>query len=108
VLFRSPSASDGLGMLDVAAIKKVCEEAWPRVTNADELHEALLLLRTVTEDEARNLAPDSSGWLETFVSERRAGRLASPHPFWVPAERLAMIKTIYPGCSPEPPLVAPR
>ena len=27
-------------MLDSAAIKKVCEEAWPRATNPDELHEA--------------------------------------------------------------------
>ena len=28
-----PSADGGLGVLDSAAIKKVCEEAWPRATN---------------------------------------------------------------------------
>ncbi len=102
------SASDGLGRLDVAAIKKVCEEAWPRVTNADELHEALLLLGTLTEDEAKNLAPDSTGCLDLLAAERRAGKLASPRVFWVAAERLAMVQTIYPGCSIEPPLVDPR
>jgi ATP-dependent helicase Lhr and Lhr-like helicase len=101
------SASDGLGMLDVAAINKVCEEAWPRATSADELHEALLLLGALTEDEARNLSPDSTGWLDLLVAERRAGRLAPPYLFWVAAERLAMVETIYPACSIEPPLVAP-
>ena len=52
--------------------------------------------------------PDSTGWLDLLAAERRAGRLASPHVFWVAAERLAMVQTIYPGCSIEPPLVAPR
>jgi ATP-dependent Lhr-like helicase len=103
-----PSASDGLGKLDLAAIKKVCEEAWPRATNPDEVHEALLLLGALTEDEARNLAADSTGWLNLLAAERRAGRLAAPHGFWVAAERLAMIQTIYPGSSTEPPLAVPQ
>ena len=33
------SAENGLGILDAAAIERVCAEAWPRATNADELHE---------------------------------------------------------------------
>src|SRR5262245_66115007 len=33
----------GLGILDAAAIVKVCDEAWPRAASPDELHEALLL-----------------------------------------------------------------
>jgi len=31
-----------LGILDAAAIDRVCEEAWPQARTADELHEALL------------------------------------------------------------------
>jgi ATP-dependent Lhr-like helicase len=103
-----PSADGGLGMLDLAAIKKVCEEAWPRATNPDELHEALLLLGTLTEDEARNLVGNSTDWLDLLGIEMRAGKLASPRVFWVAAERLPMIQTIYPGCGIEPLLVAPQ
>jgi ATP-dependent Lhr-like helicase len=102
-----PSTDGGLGVLDSAAIKKVCEEAWPRATNPDELHEALLLLGALTEDEARNLAGTSTAWLELLGQERRAGKLASPRVFWVAAERLPMIQTIYPECDIEPQLVAP-
>jgi ATP-dependent helicase Lhr and Lhr-like helicase len=103
-----PSADGGLGMLDLAAINKVCEEVWPRATNPDELHEALLLLGLLTEDEARKLAGTSTDWLELLGSERRAGRLASPRVFWVAAERLPMIQKIYPGSDIEPPLVTPQ
>ena len=102
------SADGGLGMLDLAAIEKVCEEAWPRAANPDELHEALLLLGALTEDEARNLAGNSTDWLDSLAAERRAGKLESPRVFWVAAERLSMIQTIYPGCVTEPSLVAPQ
>jgi ATP-dependent Lhr-like helicase len=45
------SSEPGLGILDAAAIETVCTEAWPRATNADELHEALLLAGALTEEE---------------------------------------------------------
>ena len=45
------SGSDGLGILDAAAIERVCVEAWPRASNSDELHEALLLAGLMTESE---------------------------------------------------------
>ncbi len=32
----------------------------------------------------------------------------SPNPFWVAAERLPMLQTIYPGCRVEPSLAAPE
>jgi ATP-dependent Lhr-like helicase len=102
------STVGGLGVLDLAAIDKVCEEAWPRATNPDELHEALLLLGALTEDEAIDLAGVSTGWLDLLVAEKRAGKLAAPRVFWVAAERLPMVQTIYPGCAVEPPLAAPK
>ncbi len=101
------SADGGLGILDPVAINRVCEEAWPQVTNADELHEVLLLLGALTEEEARKLAGNSSGWLEQLTAERRAGRLGLSRPFWVAAERLPMIQTIYPGTRTEPAIVPP-
>jgi ATP-dependent Lhr-like helicase len=100
-------AAGGLGILDPAAIRRVCEEAWPSATNADELHEAMLLLGALTEEEAKRLAGSSSGWLENLAAERRVGRLESVRPFWVAAERLPMVQAVYPGTSIEPAIVPP-
>src|SRR5215469_16290260 len=97
----------GLGILDAAAIEKVCDEVWPRATSPDELHEALLLVCALTDDEVRKLADDSISWIPLLATERRAGKLASPNAFWVAAERLPMLRAVYPGCSVEPHLVAP-
>src|SRR5207247_2830824 len=47
------NGSDGLGVLDAAAIDKVEKEAWPEATNADELHDALMLLAVMTQDEVQ-------------------------------------------------------
>jgi len=103
------SADAGLGILDVAAIEKVCAEAWPQATNADELHETLLLMGAIDDDEMRRLGEEDniSVWLDLLKSERRAGRLAAPHPFWVAAERLPMVQAVYPGYGVEPTLSAP-
>src|SRR5213076_2977761 len=49
------SADAGLGILDAAAIEKVCAEVWPRATNADEVHDALLLTGLMTENEIRRV-----------------------------------------------------
>jgi ATP-dependent helicase Lhr and Lhr-like helicase len=102
------SADAGLGILDRAAIEKICEEAWPRVTSADELHETLLLAGALTDDEVRKLISDSQPWLDLLRSEKRAGKLASPNPFWIAAERLPMLQIIYPDYAVEQSLAAPE
>ncbi len=43
-----PQQAADLGRLDQAAIERVREEAWPSVTNSDELHDALMLLGYMT------------------------------------------------------------
>src|SRR5437870_221208 len=53
------SANNGLGILDAAAIEKVCAEAWPRAANADELHEALLLTGAMTEEELARIGGEN-------------------------------------------------
>src|SRR6266403_158390 len=104
------SADAGLGILDAAAIEKVCAEAWPRATNADELHETLLLMGAIDDEEVRLLGEGDnvSVWLDLLKSERRAGRLAAPHLFWVAAERLPMLQVVYPESNVETALVAPE
>jgi len=128
------SADGGLGILDANAIEKVCVEAWPQATNADELHETLLLVGTLTDEEVRTVGPDSSQWLAQLVNDKRAGRmvglpvicdtdpselwsaasLARPirseppgRHFWIAAERLPILRAVYPNCKIEPLLVPP-
>jgi ATP-dependent Lhr-like helicase len=66
------SNSDGLGILDAAAIEKVCEEAWPQAANADELHDALLLTGAMTEEEVGRTAREGAeGMIKELVEDKR-------------------------------------
>src|SRR5437867_1526663 len=119
----SSSTDDGLGILDEAAIEKVCAEAWPRATNADELHEALLLMGVMTDEEIQKAAAGQetgaaiageaqSGraalpYLDLLITENRAGRVDHVPAFWIAAERLPIIQTVYPECQVKPQLQAP-
>src|SRR5438105_6673346 len=59
---RASDSSDdqGLGILDAAAIEKVCAEAWPRAANADELHEALVLTGAMTAEELARIGGEDA------------------------------------------------
>ena len=109
------NGSDGLGILDSAAIDKVQHEAWPEATNADELHDALMLLALMTPDEVqRTVHHQANGaaaeqLLNELVTAKRATQLrAAEKRFWVTAERLPMLQTVYPDVTLEPELVAPE
>jgi len=74
---------DGLGVLDAAAIEKVKTEAWPAATNADELHDALMLIGVMTAEEIHRTANENAEqFFSTLVAENRATRLAilTQHP----------------------------
>ncbi len=63
-----PQTASDMGKLDEAAIDRVRDEAWPRVENADELHDALVELGFVTAAEGADWLP----YLAELQSERRA------------------------------------
>ena len=71
------NGSDGLGVLDSAAIDKVKTEGWPSATNADELHDALMLIGVMTEEEVHRTSDCESAeeFVSTLVAENRATRL---------------------------------
>src|SRR6266542_1300620 len=74
------NGSGGLGVLDAAAIDKVLKEAWPEATNADELHDALMLLGVMTAEEMQRTL-DVGGaeqFLSILTAENRATRLILP------------------------------
>jgi ATP-dependent Lhr-like helicase len=115
------NGSDGLGILDAAAIEKVQNDAWPEATNADELHDALMLLALMTPEEvARTVSiqheangatpqPDHILALNELVSSHRATQLRfRGKTFWIAAERLPVLKTIYEQCMFEPELTVPE
>jgi len=60
-----------------AALEKVQKEAWPQATNADELHDALMLLGMMTTEEVRRTSDGESGeqFLSILTAENRATRL---------------------------------
>jgi len=109
------NGSDGLGILDAAAIEKVQHEAWPVATDADELHDALMLLAVMTRDEVlRTVHHEGNGagaeqLLDELVADKRAAQLrVDDKKFWVCAEHLPMLKTIYPDADLDPQLSAPE
>ncbi len=110
VYTRRASDSTGgneLGILDAAAIDRVCADAWPQAQNADELHEALLLLGAMTGADVARCSPDAQAFLQTLVSDKRAARLAGQPEFWVAAERVEMVRAVYPNRPTEPHLDCP-
>jgi ATP-dependent Lhr-like helicase len=100
-----PETAADMGKLDQAAIDRVRSEVWPEPRNADELHDALVELGFVTEDEG-------AGWHEFFEelkNDRRAGVLSSGTArLWVAAERLPQITTVYSTADLQPLIVAPE
>ena len=100
-----PATAAQFAHLDPAAIEAVRTEAWPVPDRADELHDALMLLGVMTEDEARLLGCDDA--FESLIQQRRATRLRTTKVFWVAAEQLPMVARIYPGHSLDPVIEAP-
>ena len=109
------NGSDGLGILDAAAIERVRREAWPEATNADELHDALMLLGAMTTEEAaicvhhEGNGAAAEQLLKELAASNRATRVRfGEKTFWAAAERLPILQTIYPEATLEPQLVAPE
>ncbi|MDF4004745.1 DEAD/DEAH box helicase [Luteibacter sp. PPL552] len=99
--------ADDLGRLDAAAIDAVREEAWPQARNADEMHEALMLLGAVTPDEAQAEA-GWAGWLRALAKDARATLWTQGGTsLWIPAERLPAWQAIHDGASMHPAIAAP-
>ncbi|HVQ24777.1 MAG TPA: ATP-dependent DNA helicase, partial [Planctomycetota bacterium] len=62
-----PGALDGVGALDPAAVERVRAEAWPQPESAEELHDALVWMGYVTDDEAAPWMP----WIDQLVAQNR-------------------------------------
>jgi ATP-dependent helicase Lhr and Lhr-like helicase len=110
------NGSDGLGILDSAAIEKVKKEAWAVATNADELHDALMLIGVMTPEEIRRSVDENpEQFFSALAAENRATRILvslergdrATKNFCIAAERLPMLRGIYPNAVCEPELNLP-
>src|SRR5438876_1353116 len=100
--------AEELGKLDQAAIDRVKEEAWPDVSSADELHDALLVMGALTSAECGVRNAEWQGCFEELVKAGRAGALQAGPGLWVAAERLPMLEAVFPGVRCEPALNVPE
>ena len=122
-----PASARDLAALDPEAIALVASQAWPEPQNADEVHDALVLLGYLTQEEAAAWpqwlaelaaarratlvslaitqasargARASAGGVTTAVSEERQG-------LWVAAERLPLVQAVLPDAALAPRIEAP-
>jgi ATP-dependent Lhr-like helicase len=85
-----PNSADDLGALDPAAIERVRDEAWPRVADPDEFHDALATSGYLTEREGE-AGRDGYSWQPFFAPLAADGRAAAAAGLWVAAERVDLV-----------------
>jgi ATP-dependent helicase Lhr and Lhr-like helicase len=90
-----------IGRLDPQAIAQVCEDAWPQIGSADELHDALVVHGFLTAHEAPFTA-----FIDELAQQRRIGQLRTPagSALYVAAERLHELQAVFPGAALSPPI----
>ena len=120
-----------LGRLDPEAIDAVRDEAWPRVRDVDEMHEALTLLGFVGAEEVA-AHQGWSPWLQALAKAQRATQLTvGAHPvrdalsgggekpsrtgcaptgctIWTSAELLPLWLALHPAATMQPAISAPE
>jgi ATP-dependent helicase Lhr and Lhr-like helicase len=89
-----PTEAADIGKLDAEAIARVRAEAWPDATTPDELHDALLWLTFMTDEESRS----NPGWpalMEDLALQSRVWRAElNGRSVWVAAERRALFESL--------------
>ena len=106
-----PDDARDLSALDTNAIAEEARNAWPRIRDADELHDSLLVLgllpqRAALQRWASQPADDVQGWFYDLSQAGRAYTLTPPggEPVWVAAERLSLARSAFPTAALEPAL----
>ena len=92
--------AENAGALDPQAITLVASEAWPPMRNADELHEALLGFGVLPPTDSPAL------FVELVASNRATILRTAGREFWVAAERLELVRAVYPDSILDPEIPA--
>jgi ATP-dependent Lhr-like helicase len=98
--------AEGASALDPEAIAQVSAEAWPPMRDPDELHEALCDLSMFPVPVGQ--VTDLPTHFAALVAANRATTLTiDDRHFWVPAERLDLVRSVYPQSAIDPEIAAP-
>ncbi|HET7202657.1 MAG TPA: DEAD/DEAH box helicase [Steroidobacteraceae bacterium] len=96
-----PEDAADLGRLDPAAIARVREEAWPEPTSPDEMHDALMWLGFLTDDEVA-AGPGWEDCIRALVADGRvvasvdAARGPGAGVRWIAVERVPLWRALHP------------
>jgi len=105
-----PAESEDFSALDMAAIERVREEAWPWIRSTEELHDALMVLGFMTDVEMR-IGPEGEDYrlyLDDLMEEGRVTRASfNDQHVWIAAERIPWFEALEVNCSFEPALRIP-
>ena len=106
-----PEDAGELGALDLEAIQGESANAWPRIRDADELHEGLQILGILRQDEISgpgesHQPEDMEGWFAELLEAGRSFRLhlGPGVTAWVATESLPEALAAYPDTKLEPDL----
>jgi ATP-dependent Lhr-like helicase len=99
-----PESAADIGKLDAEAITRVRSEAWPDSTSTDELHDSLMWLAYLTDEEARR-NPLWPRLLDDLASQRRATRV--DNRLWITTERRPHFEAVFPQARFEPDVAVP-
>jgi ATP-dependent Lhr-like helicase len=117
-----PAENSDYSALDILAIQRVREEAWPWIRSADELHDALMLMGFMTmgeihgQTEARGagsaqleLEADLSLFLEELRKQKRATEVRHGNVrLWIASERQSMFTALGSDWHFHPPVDLPE
>ncbi len=99
-----PEDSRDLTRLDPEAIREESANAWPRIRDVDELHDALLTLGVLPDGSSDRIWSEMFGfsnfsWLQQLADAGRAYRVITGTGLaaWVAAERLDLVRRAYEG-----------
>jgi ATP-dependent helicase Lhr and Lhr-like helicase len=93
--------SQGAGALDANAIAQVAAETAPPMRDAEELHEALCGLSLMPAD-----SEHSAPFAELVAANRVTTVTVDGRDFWSPAERLELVRRLYPSAEIHPRIEA--
>jgi ATP-dependent Lhr-like helicase len=86
-----PESAADIGKLDPEAIARVRAEAWPDAGTPDELHDALLWLTFLTDEERRS----NAAWpvlMDALAADGRVVRIPGGPVLWAATERRALFE----------------
>ncbi|MBT5484734.1 MAG: DEAD/DEAH box helicase [Gammaproteobacteria bacterium] len=103
-----PAESDDYSSLDMDAISRVKEEAWPWIRSVDELHDALMILGFMSDAEMSQ-GPDGENYRVYLEPLLQSGRVTlachGESRLWIAAERLTWFEALELPLTYEPALI---